>query len=70
MQNFLFFINSTVKSENCHIFLSSTLLRLDESGGTLDADNEATGDLGVKRAAVACFFNTKYAFDPGNDLMR
>ena len=33
-----------------------TLLRLDQAGCTVDADNEASSDLRVKRAAVTSLF--------------
>ena len=70
MQNFLLFSNSTVQSEDGHVFFSCALLWLHESCGALYTYDEATSDLGVKRTAVACLFNTKYALDPGNNLVR
>jgi len=49
--------------------LASSLLRLDEPGGPVNADDEASGHLGIKGSAMACFFYPEDAPEPGNDLM-
>jgi hypothetical protein len=41
-----------VQADDADILLSGSLLRLDETGGAVNADNEAAGDLGVESAAV------------------
>lgn len=45
-----------VKADDGDVFLSSTLLRLNETGGAVDANNQASGDLGIEGAAVASLF--------------
>jgi hypothetical protein len=48
-----------VKTNDTHVFLSSTLLGLDEAGCAIDADNKAASDLGVKSATVTGLLNPK-----------
>ena len=58
-----------VQADDAHILLSGTLLGLDETGGAVDADDEAAGDLGVEGAAVAGFFDAEDAAEPCDDFM-
>lgn len=58
-----------VKSHHCHILLSGALLRLDESRGPVDTNNQTASDLGIKGAAVAGFFYAKHTLHPGDDFM-
>jgi hypothetical protein len=46
-----------VHANDANILLSSSLLRLDETGRAIDADDEAASDLGVKGTAVASLLN-------------
>lgn len=43
-----------VEADNSNILLSGTLLGLDKTGGAVNADNQATGNLGIKSTAVTC----------------
>jgi hypothetical protein len=43
-----------VEPNDTDVFLSCTLLGLNESCGAVDANNEAAGDLRIKGPAVAC----------------
>jgi hypothetical protein len=45
-----------VKADDSHIFLSGTLLRLDKTSGTVNANNQATSDLGIKGTTVSSLF--------------
>lgn len=58
-----------VKSHHCHVLLSGTLLRLDESRGPVDTNNQTASDFGIKSAAVAGLFYTKHTLHPGDDFV-
>lgn len=47
-----------VQANDANILLSSTLLGLDETGRTVDADDEATSDLGIEGTAVTSLLNS------------
>jgi hypothetical protein len=42
-----------VDSDDTDVFFSGTLLGLDETGSTVDADDQTSGDFGVEGSAVA-----------------
>lgn len=48
-----------VEADDSNVFLSGTLLGLDETSGTVDANNQTTGDLGIKSTAVTGLFASK-----------
>ena len=50
--------DAVVEADNANVLLTSTLLGLDESGGTVDADNQAAGDLGIESTGVTSLLNT------------
>jgi hypothetical protein len=47
-----------VHADDAHILLSGSLLRLDETGRAIDANDEATSDLGIKGTAVASLLHS------------
>lgn len=47
-----------VKAENTDILLSGTLLGLDQTGGTIDTNNQTSSDLGIKGTAVSSFITS------------
>ena len=47
-----------VQSDNTHILLSGTLLRLDESCCAINADNQAPSNLGIEGTAVTSLLNS------------
>jgi hypothetical protein len=47
-----------VHTNDADILLSSSLLRLDETGRAIDADDEAASDLGVKGTAVTSLLDS------------
>jgi hypothetical protein len=47
-----------VQANDADILLSGSLLGLDETGGAVNADNEAAGDLGVESAAVTSLLDS------------
>jgi hypothetical protein len=47
-----------VHANNTHVLLSGSLLRLDETGRAVNADDEAASDLGVKSTAVASLLDS------------
>lgn len=54
-----------VKSDNADVFLSGTLLRLDETGGTIDTDDETSSDLRIQCTAVTSLLHSKTATSSG-----
>jgi hypothetical protein len=59
-----------VQTQHGHVLLARALLRLDEARGTVDADDETAGDLGVQRARVARLLDAQHAPDPRHDFVR
>lgn len=47
-----------VKANNADILLTGTLLRLNEAGGTVNADDQTASDLGVQSTTVTGFFGS------------
>lgn len=58
-----------MKTNHAHVFFSRGLLRLDETGGAIDADDETPSDLRVKCSRMSRLFDTEDPFDPGDDLV-
>jgi hypothetical protein len=54
-----------VHANDANVFLSGSLLGLDETGGAINADDEATSDLGVKSTAVASLLDSSEALAEG-----
>ncbi|KAL3706758.1 hypothetical protein TMatcc_007771 [Talaromyces marneffei ATCC 18224] len=50
--------NLVVETNDTHVLLSGTLLGLDETGCTINADNQTTGDFGVEGTTVTGFLNS------------
>eukprot|EP00983_Pelagomonas_calceolata_P041269 1137998-Pelagomonas_calceolata.AAC.8 len=59
-----------VEAGDAHVLLASTLLRLYQARGSLDADDEIACDLGVEGAAVAGLLNAQHAPNPRHHFMR
>jgi hypothetical protein len=59
-----------VEADDSHILLSGTLLRLNKTSGAVNADNQATGNLGIEGTAVTSLLTSKNALDPSDDLVR
>jgi len=62
-------VESGVEADHPHVLLPGRLLRLDETSGAVDADDEAAGDFGVEGAGVSGLFDAEDALDPGDDLV-
>jgi hypothetical protein len=45
-----------METDDGNIFLSGSLLGLDEAGGAVDADNQAASDLGIEGTTVTSLF--------------
>ncbi|GJN24651.1 hypothetical protein PR202_gb12403 [Eleusine coracana subsp. coracana] len=58
-----------VEPRDADVLLPGALLRLDEAGGAVDADDEVARDLGVEGAAVAGLLGAEDALDPGHHLV-
>jgi len=59
-----------VEADDSHVLLSSTLLGLDETGGAVNADNQAARDLGIESTTVTSLFTSENALDPSDNLVR
>lgn len=55
--------------DDADVLLSCGLLRLNEPGGSVEADDEAARDLGIQGARVASLIDLEDALDPGDDLV-
>jgi len=67
--NFVNFIDGGMELEDTHVLFTGGLLGLDESGGVLNADNEASSDLGIESSTVTGLLDFEDLLDPSNDLM-
>lgn len=61
--------NLVVESHDGNILLSGTLLGLDQSCGTVDANDEASGNFGIESTTVASLLDAKHALHPSNDFV-
>ena len=59
-----------VELHDGNVLLTSGLLGLDESGGVVDANDEATSDLGVQSTGVTSLVHVEDLLDPSDDLVR
>lgn len=50
--------NGVVETDDGNVFLSGSLLGLDETGRAVDTNNQASGDLGIEGPAVAGLFTS------------
>jgi hypothetical protein len=50
--------NLVVETDNTHVLLTGTLLGLDETGCTINADDQTTGDFGVEGTTVTGFLDS------------
>ena len=64
------FVNSSVQFHHCDVLFTRRLLRFDQSGSIVDADNEAAGNLGIERSWVTRLVNLEDFLDPGDNLVR
>jgi hypothetical protein len=63
-------LDGVVEAENADVLLTSSLLRLDQAGGTVNADNQASSNLGIKSSTVTSLLDTENAADPSDNLVR
>lgn len=58
-----------VESDDADILLTSTLLGLDQTSSTVNADNQTSGDFGIEGTGVASSVNAEDALDPSNNFV-
>lgn len=62
-----------VESDDTNVFLTSALLSLDQSGGTVQTDDQTTSNLGIKGTRVTGLIHLSDIFeqllDPGDDFV-
>lgn len=61
--------NFVVEPHDGNILLSGSLLGLDKSRGSVDANDQTSCDFGIESTAVAGLFYAQHALHPGNDLV-
>lgn len=59
-----------VKAQYSDVLLTCILLRLDQSGGSLNADEQGASHLGVQSACVPSLLHLQDSLQPRNNLMR
>ena len=53
-----------------YVLFTSRLLGFDETGGIINACNQAASDFGIESTRVACLFNFEDFLDPSNNFVR
>lgn len=67
---FLDVIEGIVQPQDGHILLPGTLLRLDETGSSVNADDQTAGNLWVEGSRVTCLLDSENSPDPCDDFVR
>jgi hypothetical protein len=60
-----------ISMETCdgNVLLTCSLLALDETRSTLDANDQTSSNLGIQRSTVSSLFDLQDSFYPGDDLV-
>ena len=58
-----------MKLEDANVLFTGTLLRLDKSSGSTDADDKTTSNLGIEGTRVTGFLDLENSLDPSDDLV-
>ena len=58
-----------VKLEDANVLFTGTLLRLDKSSGSTDADDKTTSNLGIEGTRVTGLLDLENSLDPSDDLV-
>lgn len=66
----LHLVEGLVELNDGNVLFTSRLLGLDESGGVVDASDEAASDLGIEGARVAGLVNLENSLNPGDNFVR
>lgn len=66
----LFAANLVVESDDTDVLLSGSLLGLDKTSGSVDTDNQASGNLRVERSRVTGLLHAENTLEPGNNFVR
>ena len=59
-----------MKLEDADVLFTSTLLRLDKSCGSADADDETASDLGIESTRVTSLLDLENSLDPSDNFVR
>jgi len=62
-------VNALMELDNGDVLFTGRLLSLDESGGVVNANNEAASDLRIQSSGVTSLVNLQDFLDPGDDLV-
>ena len=58
-----------VESDDTDVFLSCSLLGLDESGGSVDTDDQTSSDLGIEGTGMTSLLASEDSLHPGDDFV-
>lgn len=58
-----------MQSDDGHVLLTSLLLGLHQTGGPVEANDQAAGDFRVQCARMAGFFHSEDLLDPSDDFV-
>jgi hypothetical protein len=70
LSELLLIVKGIVKAKDANVFFTSSLLGFDQTGGTVDTDNQTSSDLGIKGTGVTSLLNAKDAANPSDDFVR
>lgn len=70
LRQLLDILEGVVQPEYCHVLLTGSLLRLYQTGGSVDADDEAAGHFRVKGTGVTSLLHSEDPPDPCYDFVR
>ena len=58
-----------MESDDSNVFLSGALLRLDQSGGSIDTYNQTSSNFGIQCTTVTSLLHPQHALDPSDNFM-
>jgi len=65
----LLILKSIMESDNADVLLTSTLLGLNQTGGSVNTDNQTAGNLRIEGTTVTSLLNTEDTLDPSNNFV-
>jgi hypothetical protein len=70
LSQLLLVVKSIMKTENANVLFTSTLLGLDKTSSTINADDQTSSNLGIEGTTVTGFLDTKNTTNPSDDFVR
>lgn len=69
LSKLLLIVESIVEAKDANVLLTSTLLGLDQTSGTVDTDDQTSSNLGIESTTVTSLFDTKDTTNPSDDFV-